>query len=159
VANAVSTPTVLTLSSGALLKFDLGASGASSELVLSINTPGEVAFNNNTVSINDLTSGSLSGNYILFAPTTSNLNGTDYTGLTLNGSGQITGGLLLSSSVTTVPAYASAYLFENTANGDIELSISSVPEPGTWALMLLGLMVLAGYRYRQEMFSRRQAVS
>ena len=151
VANATTAPNVLDLLSGAKLLFSLGTNlgvNASSELVLSINLPGEVVFNGNTVNINDLTAGTggfLAGNYILVTSTTANAGGTDYAGLTLNGSNQIIGGLSLSSTFTSY--YTGSYLYLDTTTGNIDLSVT--PEPSSWALMLGGLALLVFYQRKR----------
>jgi autotransporter-associated beta strand protein len=153
-ANATYSPVVLNLLTNATLKFALGTnlgSNASSELVLSLNLPGEVVFNNNVISINDLTSGNLSGTYVLFAPTTANTTGSDYAGLTLNSNNVITGGLSLAPSFTGTSAlYSNSVLYLDSATGDIDIA---VPEPKTFALLLIGVAVL----FHQRRKFRNQA--
>jgi autotransporter-associated beta strand protein len=139
VANSTTAPNVLDLLSGAKLDFTLGTGNTSSELVLQNNVAGEVVFNSNILYINDLTSGGLTGKYVLFAPTTANTTGSDYAGLTYGANNVITGGLTLDPTVVSTYGAANTYLYLDTTTGNIDIA---VPEPKTFALVLLGVAFL-----------------
>jgi hypothetical protein len=130
---------VLDLLSGAKLLFTLGTGLTSSELILQNNVSNEVVFNSNILYINDLTSGGLSGKYVLFAPATANPTGSDYAGLTYGANNIITGGLTLDPTVVSTYGAANSYLYFDATTGNIDLA---VPEPKTFALMLLGAAFL-----------------
>ncbi len=108
-----------------------------------INAFGEVVFGTDAdptlIELNALASLSY-GDYLLFAGDAD----TDYVGLTIGEDGLITGGLSLASG------YGASDLF--IENGDIFVHV--VPEPGTWAMLVMGLALLGGSAYYR---SRRNA--
>jgi uncharacterized repeat protein (TIGR03803 family)/autotransporter-associated beta strand protein len=75
-------------------------SGSSSYIKLTANVPGEVLFNDNPIQINDLTNGVLAakGDYLLFQGQAN----SDYSGLTVTASGQITAGLFVEDPTTAI---------------------------------------------------------
>ncbi|MGC3989745.1 MAG: PEP-CTERM sorting domain-containing protein [Chthoniobacteraceae bacterium] len=133
-----STTGKLTLNSGASFSFDLGTGLTSDQVAITGGTANSVVFNSNLINLNDLSGGNLTaGTYTLFSANAV----SDYSGITLDGNGNITAGL----SIGTGIAGYTANLQESGNN--IVLSLAAVPEPSTWAMVLGGLGVL-GFRQR-----------
>jgi hypothetical protein len=87
-------------SSGGTISEDLNTSLASDKLALIHGAANDIVFNGNTVNFNDLSGGSLSsGSYPII---TSDVAGA-YTGLTVDGSNNITSGLTIGSGLSAYP--------------------------------------------------------
>jgi hypothetical protein len=127
---------LVTLSSGAQFVFQLNAT--SDEIVLLNGAAGDFAFNNNTISLIDLSGGLLGGGPIVLVDGTDN---TQYSGLTLSGS-TIIGGLTIDSAF--LGQYPSAQL--SLVGGDLMVT---VPEPGGAISLMGGLGVLLVLRRRR----------
>jgi autotransporter-associated beta strand protein len=141
------TASASTTFSGANLTFNLDTVGGSNTLALGA-TP-SVLFGTNVTtltlnllgtSLTDITSGTT---YTLFTAS----SGSDYSDLAFDGSGHITNfNLVLTGNATNGVAnsiyYGRSYLF--LSGGNIEIQV--VPEPGTWALMLGGLVLLLAFQ-------------
>ncbi len=148
---------ILSVASGASLKFDLGAGGGtfaspgvSDLLVIANSAIGDVAFNSNVI---DLPGSGAIGTYKLFDGLTSATDTTDsWTGLTLGGASgrEIMSGLTvtnLSSGLTETLILGDGLTLG--AAGDIYLVV--VPEPTTIGSMILGLAFLIGiHRLRRQ---------
>jgi hypothetical protein len=136
----------LNFASGAKLSFNLNSGVTNSQLSLTSAFTSEVAFNNNVINFTDLSSGGLSaGIYNLI--TDDNTSNADYTGLTLSGS-TITGGLSIGTGFS---AYSGTYSESlSLTGGNIQLDVTAVPEPGTWAMMLGGVVLLFLVTFRRR---------
>ncbi|MEO6845689.1 MAG: autotransporter-associated beta strand repeat-containing protein [Chthoniobacterales bacterium] len=120
---------LLTLGTGATLEFDLDVSLASDRIALLSNSVGGISFNDNVINFTDLSDGNLAyGSYTLF--TAPNL--TDYSGLTVDGNGNIIGGLTIGTGVSDFNANLSY------SGNNIVLNLAAVPEPSTWLLLVIG---------------------
>lgn len=140
--NLTSTTGKLTMNSGSIFQFHLGSVGVGDMLAIVGATSGDVVFNNNVV--NFMNTGSL-GSYKLFDTDSNNAN--TWTGLTVNGSGQITSGLTATNLANGYTAifYVGGGSFGGTT-GDIYVQV--IPEPK--AALLGGLGVLLLLRRRRD---------
>ena len=113
----------------------IALAGSSAYIDLTNDALGEVVFSSDptkpTLVALDALTPLIYGNYLLFVGGSS----TDYQNLTFGAGGIITGGL----SLVLPPAYPTSDLFMK--DGDIFVHV--VPEPSTWAMLLLGLGMLA----------------
>jgi fibronectin-binding autotransporter adhesin len=155
--NTTAAATIVDASLGANIVFSLGYTATtpaggftvdnpnmnSTFMTVLGNTAGELKFalTGDTITLDDLT-----GNNLLFDSATSYLliatgSNSDYTGLTVadpdaNGNGVVTNITLAGSAEAE---YGNLQLYLN--NGDLE--VVATPEPGTWALLGLGVLALA----------------
>lgn len=150
--NLGSTTGVVAMASGSSFEFELGisgtdisASGISDVITLAGASAGDFAFNGNTI---DFKNTGANGFYKLF-DTSSNAANT-WTGLTVNGSGIITGGLGISNLASghTGRLIMGGSLLGGTA-GDIYLQVGSavvvnptIPEPSAALLAVIGSISL-----------------
>jgi autotransporter-associated beta strand protein len=157
----VNTPTSYTTT--AQLTFDLGngvngstgngsliaggtVSLAGSSTYLTIDANGQVVFNNNLIQLNDLVGAPFTsltqGAYLLIA----GVSDSQYLGLSYDPTtGLINSGLSIKSGFTSSSIYYSqSQLF--LKNGDIYVDV--VPEPSTWAMLIVGLALLLVPVYR-----------
>ncbi len=151
-ATGNTNPSGLLALSGATLAFNLGAANTSSKLSLTSAFANEVTgLSGNTFNFTDLTAGSLStGRYTLFLSDTSGSN--PFSGLGL--------GVLSGFTINGLSSYTTAgdivQLELNQLGGSnfyaLQLNIQAVPEPGTWAMLVGGLVLLVGChrRFRQS---------
>ncbi|MES2981949.1 MAG: hypothetical protein V4727_06520 [Verrucomicrobiota bacterium] len=140
--NFTSTSGGLTMNSGAGFQFHLGSLGMGDMLSIVGASAGDVAFNNNM--INFMGTGEL-GSYKIFDTSSNNAN--TWTGLTVNGSGQITSGLNytnLNSGYTAI-FYMGGGSYGGTS-GDIYVQV--IPEPRAALLGGLGVLMLLLRRRR-----------
>ncbi len=133
--NFTSTTGKLTMSSGSGFQYHLGSAGVGDMLAIVGASAGDVIFNNNM--INFMGTGAV-GSYKIFD---TSLNSTTWTGLTVNGSGQITGGL----TYTNLTGGYSAILYMGGGSyggtsGDIYVQV--IPEPKVALLGGLGALLL-----------------
>jgi len=93
---------ILAFASGATATFDLSAGlGNGKAIIVGGTAATDVTFDNTVLNFNDLTSGNLgAGQYILFQGDSN----TGYGGLTVSGSGYITGGLTIGSGLSAYPS-------------------------------------------------------
>jgi autotransporter-associated beta strand protein len=150
----VNTPTIH--SGVAQLTFDLGTgingitqsgatfsgglihlAGSSSYINLTTNAAGEVVFNDNIVEINALTGNALAHGWYLLVSGQAN---TDYLGLNGNAdtNGTILSGLTLASDFANSTTFRGSRLVLEDGN----IYVDVVPEPGTWAMLIIGLVLL-----------------
>jgi autotransporter-associated beta strand protein len=158
-ANLGSTTGTLSLTSGAVFKFELGAANAtigtiaadSSDLLTIAGAgAGDVVFGGNNIDLLGTATGT--GYYKLFD---TSAGASTWTGLTLGAS--VDGGTLITGGLTT-SNYGGGFSGDliladgtfGTSAGDIYLNV--VPEPSTFALLGAGVLAL-GWRAR----SRRQS--
>jgi hypothetical protein len=99
--------------------------GSSSYIKLTSDVAGEVQFNNNIIQLADLTNGLLTSNgaYLLFQAASN----SDYAGLTVDGSGKVTGGLYIFAPANS--SYGTPELYEK--NGDIYAVANPASAPAT----------------------------
>ena len=140
--NFTSTTGMLTMSSGSGFQFHLGSAGMGDMLAIVGAQAGDVAFNNNV--INFMNTGSL-GSYKIFDTDSNNAN--TWTGLTVNGSGQITSGLTASNLANGYSAvfYMGGSTYGGTT-GDIYVQV--IPEPKAALLGCIGVLLL--FRRRRD---------
>jgi autotransporter-associated beta strand protein len=132
--------TALTLAGSALLNFELNNSFLSDQVALVNGGANDIIFNDNTINFSDLAGGALaSGQYTLF---TANV-ATAYAGLTEDGSGNITAGLVVGSGLAAYPGSNLQQVGNN-----IVLNVA-VPEPSALAALGAAGMIWAGRRRRQ----------
>ncbi len=148
--NLGGTSGTVTIDSGGGFKFELGTAGASLAsvgisdlLVLAGASASDVAFNGNVV--NFLGTGQV-GYYKLFDTTH---DATTWTGLTFDGTtGVVSAGL----SATNLAGGLTGTLIVGTASngassvGDIYLAVEVIPEPGSLALVALGMLCITPRR-------------
>ncbi len=133
--NFTSTTGKLTMNSGSGFQYHLGSAGIGDMLAIVGASAGDVAFNNNL--INFMGTGAV-GSYKIFD---TSLNSTTWTGLTVNGSGQITSGL--SYSNLTVGYSAILYMGGMSYGGDAgDIYVQVIPEPKAALLGGLGVILL-----------------
>ncbi len=134
--NFTSTSGKLTMSSGSGFQFHLGTVGIGDMLAIVGASAGDVAFNNN--SINFMGTGAL-GSYKIFDTDSSNAN--TWTGLAVNGSGQITSGLTASNLGSGYSAifYMGGGSYGGTT-GDIYVHV--IPEPKAAVIGGIGVLLL-----------------
>jgi hypothetical protein len=158
--NTVAGGIILNASVGsANLTFSLGANHSATTMTVLGNATGELKFaSGDTITLNDLTNGGLQFNlntpYLLIqAGTTPNLLSDNnlYAGITTTGGVDGSGNILNGYVTTTLPvSYNGGTTYTNTPlflnNGDLEV----VPEPGTWGMMLGGLVVLISVQVRRQ---------
>jgi autotransporter-associated beta strand protein len=140
--NFTSTTGMLTMSSGSGFQFHLGSAGMGDMLAIVGAQAGDVAFNNNV--INFMGTGVL-GSYKIFDTDSNNAN--TWTGLTVNGSGQITSGLTASNLANGYSAvfYMGGSTYGGTT-GDIYVQV--IPEPKAALLGCIGVLLL--FRRRRD---------
>jgi fibronectin-binding autotransporter adhesin len=142
------------------LQFNISATSLGQGNELSVGTSA-ITFTSSTLALNVQGAGVITANspYVLIAGTGSN----QYSGLstqeeTINGQmfDVITGGLNLSFAPSLANTWyaTNSFLYLNSAGGVDDIDVEVVPEPGTWALMLGGLAVLAFWQ-RQRARSGR----
>jgi len=129
-----TTGALLTLNSGAKMDFQLGGALASDKLNLWNYAAGDLVLNSNVIDVTML-AGSSTGTYTLF---------NFYTG---NGSGAATSGIGSGLSVNFLNG-AAGNLVYNTSS--IDLNITTVPEPATWALLAFSLTTVVVLRRRRQ---------
>lgn len=134
--NLTSTTAGLVMSTGSSFEFHLGSAGLGDMLAIVGASAGDVAFNNNV--INFMGTGAL-GSYKLFDTDSNNSN--TWTGLTVDGSGQITGGLTASNLANgyTAVFYMGGSSYGGTT-GDIYVQV--IPEPKAALLGCIGVLLL-----------------
>jgi autotransporter-associated beta strand protein len=136
--------------SGANVEFTLDSTSSNSNILNVGNTPITFASTTLTLSLINGSTPQASELYELFSGTGSN----QYLGLGLSGN-LITSGLTINSAfLAALPAGDTAQLEVVTTGGvdNIDLQLTVVPEPGTWAMLLSGfgsLLVLGGWRRRR----------
>jgi hypothetical protein len=135
---------ILTLESGAILQFDLGAGLTSDRISLLNGSAADLLFNSNIINFTDLTSGHLaSGDYVLFSAG----DLADYSGL-FSGTNNAVTGLSIGSGLET---YQADLAMSGT---NLVLEVRNVPEPSTWGLLGLGLgSLLFRVRARRRILS------
>ena len=123
----------------------IALAGSSAYTDLTNDAAGEVVFSSDptkpTLVALDPLAPLLLGNYLLFEGG----SGTDYTNLTFGAGGIVTGGL----SLVLPTAYPTSDIFVKDGN----IYVHVVPEPSTWAMLLMGLALLglgAYYRARRS---------
>jgi autotransporter-associated beta strand protein len=141
--NLTSTLGGLNMSTDSSFQFHLGAAGIGDMLAIVGAFSGDVAFDQNN--INFMGTGAL-GSYKIFDTDSNNAN--TWTGLTINGSGQITVGLTGSNLANgyTANFYMGGYSYGGDS-GDIYVQV--IPEPRTALLGSLGTAVLLLLRRRR----------
>jgi autotransporter-associated beta strand protein len=113
---------LMAFAGGTTITEELGASHQSDKIALINGAAGDITFGGNAVNFTDLTGGSLaSGSYPII---TSDVAGA-YTGLTVDGSGNITGGLTIGTGLS---AYPTAVLQQ--IGNNIVLTIPAAGLPG-----------------------------
>ena len=125
---------LLTFASGATILDELDNVLLGDSVALIHGSAGDIAFNNTVVNFSDLSGGSLgAGQYTLFSADVPSA----YTGLTTDGSGNITGGLSIGSGLTNYTASL------QVLGSNIVVNVAPVPEPATFALAACGALVIA----------------
>jgi hypothetical protein len=135
---------------GASLTFNLDTATPGNTSKLALTATPSVLFSGTslTLNLNGSTAIAAGTNYILL---TSTATSDIYSGLTLSGS-VITSGLSASFTGLNAGNYgAILQLVSNGSGGDnIEVDVTAVPEPSTWALMLGGLALLVVWQRRRR---------
>jgi len=132
VTNLTAGSTAADFQAGSTLTFTLNA--AAPALALTGGVANMVAFNGNTF---EFTGSVANGTYILVQG-----NDTTFSGLTTDGSGDVTGGATVDSAFAE--QHQGTHLAEQ--NGNLEVVVT--PEPATWALMIGGAALLFAFRRR-----------
>ncbi len=131
---------LLTFASGASILDELDNPLLSDSVALIHGLAGDIAFNNNVVNFSDLSGGSLAaGQYTLFSADVASA----YTGLTTDGSGNITGGLAIGTGLASYTASL------QVVGNNIVVNVAPVPEPATAILAACGAVGLAICRRRR----------
>lgn len=95
-----SARSLVAFETGGTLAMQLGAYGAADRIAIVNGQTNDVFFNNNVINFTDTSSGSLAGGeYVLFSANVANA----YSGLTVDGSGNITAGLSIGTGLTAYP--------------------------------------------------------
>lgn len=140
--NFTSTTGKLSMDSGSGFAFHLGSAGMGDMLAIVGASAGDVAFNNNV--INFMNTGSL-GSYKIFDTSSNNAN--TWTGLTVNGSGQITSGL---NATNLANGYSAVFYMGGSSYGGTtgDIYVQVIPEPKAALLGCIGVLLL--FRRRRD---------
>jgi len=121
---------VLTMNSGAKFNFDLGAGNTSDKVNFWNYTAGDFAINSNAVNFT-LDAGVTSGTHTFNLFNFYTDSGTTLSGATFSG-----------LAFGTLSSNMESYSFDYTTPGQINLLVTAVPEPSTWALVIFSLTMV-----------------
>ena len=131
--------------SNASLTFNLDTVTLGNSSQVALGNTASVLFSNTALTLNLVGSNFITTptDYLLFSSTQTY---DVFSGLTVGSGGLITGGLNLSVTGPNAGLYSGSYLLlvGNGLGGDNIVAV--VPEPGTWALMLGGLVLLLAFQ-------------
>lgn len=155
------TATGTTTFSNANLVFNLSTTSLGQSNELNLGSTPNVLFSNTTLTLNLVGAGIIpdTTEYILLTSsiTGSGAGGSIFAGITVDGSGVISGLNFTFNNAPTLTYYQNSYLKLVSNGTGYNIDVEIVPEPGTWALLLGGLVLTLCLHTRSRRETRFRA--